>query len=405
MKSNVQNKHRFKKFSSNQYWVVHFSEMLGGELLGNYRTLIKARSGELAKEILLKRISEENKDIKLISILFYFFHKGFSRFSGVKLNSSISTWDHIRKISFPNEFNKIFKLEKDKKYSYLHPMGRGEQHVSKELNNARIARLKKFSDKKRGCVLPKSPEAKKQFGKKTYVSLRDISFKKMEIKFLKGLMKKNKGNKSACGDELGITSSAFRRYLKKFDEIDWNKEYPLTGTRVRRKHTEAQRLGHIEAVKTLKSRGHKFFNFKNREEVLNKAKKTREKTWRRKKEENLKKIKTPFLNVLRKNNFHQIRTSEELGMSIAWVSNTIRNLKIFYPNFKKEFDEVKDEKRNENHSFSKRKRRMDQLNACKHNILEAYHQFDGNSRQASKYLGMSPSTFRNFVKDIGENLQ
>tara|TARA_B110000196_G_scaffold317461_1_gene330660 strand:+ start:4904 stop:6118 length:1215 start_codon:yes stop_codon:yes gene_type:complete len=403
MKSNVQNKHRFKKFSSNQYWVVHFSEMLGGELLGNYRTLIKARSGELAKEILLKRISEENKDIKIISILFYFFHKGFSRFSGVKLNSSISTWDHIRKISFPNEFNKIFKLEKYKKYSYLHPMGRGEQHVSKELNNARIARLKKFSDKKRGCVLPKSPEAKKQFGKKTYVSLRDISFKKIEIKFLKGLMKKNKGNKSACGDELGICSSGFRRYLKKFDEIDWDKEYPLTGTRVRRKHTEAQRLGHIEAVKTLKSRGFKFFNFKNKEEILNKAKKTRAKTWRRKKEENLKKIRTPFLNVLRKNNFHQIRTSEELGMSIAWVSNTIRNLKIFCPNFKKEFDEVKDEKRNENHSFAKRKRRADQLNSCKHNILEAYHQFDGNYRQASKYLGISPSTFRNFFKDIKDN--
>jgi DNA-binding protein Fis len=405
MKSNIQNKYRFKKFSSNQYWVVHFSEMLGGKLLGNYRTVIKARSGEMAKEILLKRISEENENIKLISILFYFFHKGFSRFSGVKLSSSISTWDHIRKISFPNEFNKIFKLKKDKKYSYLHPMGRGEQRPSKELNNERIARLKKFSDKKRGCVLPKSPEAKKRFGENSYVSLKDLTFKGMETKFLKGLMKKNKGNKSACGDELGIGSSAFRRYLQKFDGVDWNKEYPLTGTRERKKNTEAQRIGHIEAVKTLKSRGHKFFNFKNKEEVLNKAKKTRAKTWRKKKEENLKKIKTPFLDALRKNNFHQIRTSEELGMSVAWVSNVIRDLKIFYPNFKKEFDEVKDKKRNENHSFAKKKRREHQLNSCKHNILEAYHQFDGNSRQASKYLGMSPGTFRNFVKDIREGLQ
>lgn len=404
MKSSVQNKYRYKRFSSNQYWVVHFSEMLHGELLGNYRTIIKARSGELAKEILLKRISEENKNIKVISILFYFFHKSFNRFSGKRLNSCISTWDHIRNISFPNEFNKIFKLEKDKKYNYLHPMGRGDQHASDELNNERIARLKKFSDKKRGCVLPKSPEAKKQFGKNTHVSLKDVSFKKMEIKFLKGLMKKHKGNKSACGDELGICSSAFRRYLKKFAEVDWNKEYPLTETRARRKNTEAQRLGHIEAVKTLRSRGFKFFNFKNKEEVLNKAKNTRAKTWQKKKEEKLKKIKTPFLKVLRKNNFHQMRTSKELGMSVGWVSNTIRDLKILYPNFKKEFDEVKDKKRNENHSFAKIKRRLDQLNSCKHDVLEAYHQFDGNSRQASRYLGISPSTFRNLVKDIKEKL-
>ena len=69
MKKSCQDKVRSHEFACDQYWLMHFSEMLNGVILGNYRTVIKSRSGALAKKILLKKIKEDNPSVDVVSVL------------------------------------------------------------------------------------------------------------------------------------------------------------------------------------------------------------------------------------------------------------------------------------------------------------------------------------------------
>ncbi len=72
------------------------------------------------------------------------------------------------------------------------------------------------------------------------------------------------------------------------------------------------------------------------------------------------------------------------------------------PEFKKEFERVKDKKRIENSKKARTEKRLKYLESCKHEILEAYHQNGENYTKASLYLNMHLSTFVGLFKEIQE---
>ena len=54
-----QSEARKKKFSHNQYWCIGYTECYHQGPERDFKTILKARSFELAKEILLKRLGED----------------------------------------------------------------------------------------------------------------------------------------------------------------------------------------------------------------------------------------------------------------------------------------------------------------------------------------------------------
>ena len=403
MKENLQKKKRHEKFSCDQYWLIHFTEELHGSVLGNYRIVIKAMSGALAKQMLIVKINDEDDNIALKSVLVYYIHKGFNKISGVKRGEIINLWDHVRRVAFPNEFIKLFKLKKSASYKYGFPMGRGsEQKTSPEVKKARVLRLKKAAAKKRGKSLPKSPLAIRKYGPKTFVSLEDPDFRKMEISYFRKIMKENGGNKTYCAESLGLCAPSFKYYLSKFPEVDWDKEYPLTYMKPKRQNTEAIILGRKKATQTLKSRGHKYFDFKNPNEANNKSMANKRKTWKKNKIDRINKLKDDFLRVFRENNFHQGKTGEVFEKSVDWVRDMIKGISEIDPAFKKEFKEKKQSKRLENTLKTREENRLKYLKSIKNELFEAFYQNGEIYSQAAEYLNMNPSTFGELFKEIQE---
>jgi len=93
-------------FEFPQYWKVFYRETLPNGESSEFRTVLRAKSKDFARNILLKKIKEDNAGVSVDWAHFYRFH-GSSEINGKKL--SITDWAHIRNAAFPNEVNILFK--------------------------------------------------------------------------------------------------------------------------------------------------------------------------------------------------------------------------------------------------------------------------------------------------------
>jgi len=88
------------------YWHVSFTESSNIKNKIKYKSIIKARSKELCKKILVKKIMDDQPDVKLTGIKIQELHKN-SSINRLKLD--IKDWECIRKCAFPNIINNLFK--------------------------------------------------------------------------------------------------------------------------------------------------------------------------------------------------------------------------------------------------------------------------------------------------------
>ena len=96
-------------FQYDQYWSVHYTEYNNSDISGkDYKTIIRARSAELAKDILRNKVSEDNKISKVKALCIFMLHKD-STVNDLSLN--LKDWDCIHKSAFPNEVNTLFKFD------------------------------------------------------------------------------------------------------------------------------------------------------------------------------------------------------------------------------------------------------------------------------------------------------
>ena len=106
-----QSQARRKKFSHDQYWCVSYTEMYHAGQERDFRTIIKARSALLSKEILNARLQEDKNFKKIRTLTFSLIHEWWY-IATLRKKLSIKQWESIRNVSFPNDWNRLFKFEK-----------------------------------------------------------------------------------------------------------------------------------------------------------------------------------------------------------------------------------------------------------------------------------------------------
>ena len=102
----IQKKFRNQKFHFYQYWNLRYTERDQDKSEKDYAVIIKAKSYDLAKSILIQKVSEDNPNITAKSIQGAMFHKDYTH-NGMKLNPEL--WSNIREAAFPNIANTLHK--------------------------------------------------------------------------------------------------------------------------------------------------------------------------------------------------------------------------------------------------------------------------------------------------------
>ena len=100
---------RRKKFSHNQYWCIGYTECYNQGVERDFKTIIKARSAALAKEILLLRLKEDDNFSHIRTVSGSMIHDCW-QIATLRKKLSIEQWASIRNVAFPNEWNKVFNL-------------------------------------------------------------------------------------------------------------------------------------------------------------------------------------------------------------------------------------------------------------------------------------------------------
>ena len=217
-KQKVQTKFKNTKFSYDQYWSVQYTEKFskGNEL--DYKTIIKARSRDLAQSYLIKKNKSLDNGSKIKGIRLSLLHKE-STINNKPL--TIQDWEDIRSCSFPNEVDILFKYNRPRKSNY-----------SKRWNYIKTIPMKtrlKTASKGRKACKKYSREEKAYMvmvnGKlKPWLPTEREGFKEKIII----QMKLHNNNRAAVTKALGYKCSKTLKNIleNKFIEIDWDKEYP-----------------------------------------------------------------------------------------------------------------------------------------------------------------------------------
>ena len=112
--SKLQSWFRKKRWSYDQYYKIYFTLFKNLSYEENYVCVIKSRSYEFSKNLLISKIKEDMPDFKVKNIRGYMFHKDYM-FERSRVQSenkiSIKDWEDIRNCAFPNQNDFLFKYK------------------------------------------------------------------------------------------------------------------------------------------------------------------------------------------------------------------------------------------------------------------------------------------------------
>jgi hypothetical protein len=407
-----QSRARKKKFSHDQYWSLAYTEVHEDPPERDYRTIIKARSAALAREILESRLQENKGFKKIRSVTYSLIHASWLRNAlGKKL--SIVEWASIRHVSFPNDWNRLFKFEKKRIKGQTNrfnvpPTVLTPAH-KKKLRKAVRTLVDKYI---RGSFKPMCPALQEECNKADYkaksgyrtgfVSLQDKRQASQELAYLKKLMKQCGGNIKYCADKMKIGRSSFYRALMRFPKVDWHKEFPLTYVRTPATNSMDKPGAREKLSQTLKAMGHCPPPNRKGTKSYNKWKKKIITTWRKKQRENLDRWKPKLIEALRKFDHKRTESAEMLGIS---ASHMLRLMHIFRSEdraFNKEFwdPEISMRLKEAACRRTRKETRLNYLKKNKHLILQAYYQNGEADSKAAKVMKMDTRTFTKAREEI-----
>jgi len=207
-------KFRNTKFTYDQYWAIHYTEILKNKSELDYQSVIKARSADSAINILTKKIAEDNSDHKIKSVQVFMFSHGSTLYN---LILNIEDWKHIRACAFPNFANHLFKHHKARPKGYNNRFNRGiapKNRVRFKKGNTMRANTVSEEDKPymqfKGHWVPWPKEEREALKEKIQLHLS-----------------LNDNNRTYAAKSLGIHVRYLHTLMKqKFVEVDWDKEFP-----------------------------------------------------------------------------------------------------------------------------------------------------------------------------------
>lgn len=220
-KKNIQHQARREEFQVHQYWNINYTEQYSNGAEKDFKTFIKAKSYFFAKEILLKRLREDDPQIKIKAIHGFLFHKNYK--TKGKQGLKIVDWDLIRKAAFPNQNNALFK----------HEIPRSKEKTNR-FNSTNLEHVKSIGFKsgeenwstinRKGKILPIDERSHMIF-KGKWIPWDKASRDNTRREIIGALIKaKNVRQKAA--KILNISRNKLYKLMSRFPEINWNKEYP-----------------------------------------------------------------------------------------------------------------------------------------------------------------------------------
>lgn len=206
----IQSKVKNKKFQFDQYWSIKYTEVSSNSENKDYKVIIKARSLDLAKNILKAKCKELNSHCKVKILNINMLHSN-SAINRLKLN--LKDWECIKSSSFPNSIDVLFKFNSkrtEKQKKYLKKLRQQPPKVNVQYFGQNLSQEQKNHMKWDGKWKP-------------WCSLERAAFKE---KICIGL-KLNNNCRFKAANYIGVSQRYFQKLLKKFPEIDWAKEFPV----------------------------------------------------------------------------------------------------------------------------------------------------------------------------------
>jgi hypothetical protein len=282
--SKLQKYNRKQKYQFDQFWAVHYTEIFTDKTERDYKAIIKARSADYAKDILIKKTKDDNPNHLLNNIQVYMFQPGGS------LNNLILTiedWDHIHKASFPNVANVLFK------HYIPRPEGWLTRTNSKKPKFSNKNAFKK-SNKAHTCELSREEKAYMKWdGKWKPWPVTERNALKQRIQMA---LKMFGNNRSQAAKHLRMhVRYLYKLMHDKFIEVDWTKEFPPPVVSIVDQKTD----------------------FKKRNESIKKS-------WV-KRSEKLQKLRGPKILALHHKGYNLTSIHRELGHSKKFIKKVIEN--------------------------------------------------------------------------------
>ena len=221
-----QSEYRRATFNSSQYWNINYTEKHSSGLEKDFKTIVSAKSYELAIHILKSKLMEDNPSIKIKAVQGFMLHKTYHSSSSGRLG--VKEWEQIRKSSFPNENNFLFKSE--------FPRAKWKTN---RFNKTDFARLKSIGFSKgesnwatrnrKGKTLSMEERSHKIF-KGHWIDWDPSLRQAAKNKLIESLIKSG-NSRSKSAELLGISRNSIYKLFRKFPETDWKSEYPPPASR------------------------------------------------------------------------------------------------------------------------------------------------------------------------------
>ena len=327
-KKNIQQGFRQEQFKHNQFWNISYTEKYKDGSEKDFKTVIKAKSYDHAKEILLLKLEEDDPSIKAKAIQGFMFHKTYVILSPVRKLLGVKEWEHIHNAAFPNENNVLFKLEMPR------PIWKTNRFNGSGKNN--LSHIKKFGFKKgkenwsyihkKGKSLPLSERSDKLYhGKWVEWDEEDRNEKKNEI--IEALLE-NDNCRDRAARFLGISRSQFYRFLNKFTEVDWENEYPTSTPKfpifTKEEYSEMAKKAWV----TMKANGTIPFGGKSNTPKVNaKRSASIKKTMKERRIKKFKKLEPEIREALSANGNCRKKAAKYLGMKAARFMKYLHGIK------------------------------------------------------------------------------
>ncbi|MDA1237314.1 MAG: hypothetical protein O3A15_00010 [Proteobacteria bacterium] len=410
-----QKKVRRQKFAHDQYWFISYTEIYKNSKERDFKTIVKARSAELARKILTERLEENDLFLKVKSFTISMIH-GKWQMASLNKPLSISQWESIRSISFPNDWNKLFKFEKERLKGQLTRFNGGPKNLSEE-NKNRLRKAVKNLNKEyiKNSFKPLCPDLTEECNSEKYLkenkiikghaSFNNPKHKQMELDFIKSLMRKCGGNIQYASEQAGVSRSVMRRALDRFPKVDWKKDFPLTFKRGQDYSFTKTPEYKAKMSKITKDRKWRPPPNKKGTEAYEKWKKSITPTLESKKLKIKKAHKDNIIKFMRETGFNRKKTAELMGISKLYLENLIYRFKKEDEDFSNEFCSPEIRARNVSEAAKKRhlENRINFFKDNKFSILQAYHQNGQSDSKAAKFLNVSLNTFKNWKGYLDEN--
>ena len=279
-----QKKFRKTKYQFDQFWSLHYTEIFSDKTERDYKTIIKARSADYAREILIKKTKDDNPGHLLNNIQVYMLQPGSS------LNNLILTiedWDHIHKASFPNVANVLFKCHIPRPEGWLTRTNSKKPKLSNK--NAFQA-----FNKAHECQLSREQKAYMKWdGKWKPWPSSERNALKQRIQLA---LKMFGNNRSHAAKHLRIhVRYLYKLMHDKFIEVDWTKEFPPPVISIVDQNTNQEKRS--QSIK---------------------------KSWEKRSQE-LQKLRGPKILELHRKGYNLTSIHRELGHSKPFIKKVIQN--------------------------------------------------------------------------------